>query len=210
MRIELGRRIEKRLKGIYNRFWLHQTNFSIISNNCWGTFIYKKFNLPYQSPFVNLFIFSDDYLRLLHNFSPKILQTISFIPHQDSKHIEILKKRGHFGLPYPIGIIGEGIELHFLHYKDQEDAKRKWEERVKRINYNKLLFKFSDSEDASDEMIHQFNSLPFKNKICFTAKPYPECRSIVYLPKFNGMEKVRDEWKYSENEYNLPALLNSL
>lgn len=210
MRIELGRKIEIKLKGIYNRLWLRQTDFSIISNNCWGTFIYKKFNLSYQSPFVNLFIFSDDYLRLLHNFSPDILQKISFIPHEDSKHIEMLKERGHFELDYPIGVIGDGIELHFLHYKNADDAKQKWEERIKRINYDKLLFKFSDSEGASDEMIRQFDSLPFQHKICFTAKPFPDCQSVVYLPHFNGSEKVRDEWKRSEKYYDLIGLLNNL
>lgn len=210
MRIELGRKIEKKLKAAFNRLWLRQTDFSIISNNCWGTFVYKKFNLLYQSPFVNLFIFSDDYLRLLNNFSPEILQQITFIPHEESRHIEILKERGHFKLDYPIGVIGEGIELHFLHYKNAEDAKQKWEERLKRINYDKLLFKFSDSEGASDEIIRQFDALPFQHKICFTAKPFPEYRSVVYLPHFNGLEKVRDEWKHSESEYYLPALLNSL
>lgn len=210
MRIKLGRRIEKKIKGILNRLWLNQTNFSIISNNCWGTFIYKKYNLPYQSPFINLFIFSDDYLRLLQNFSPDILQTIEFISHENSRHTEKLKERGLFKLGYPIGVIGEKIELHFLHYNNEKDAKQKWEDRVKRINYDKILFKFSYSKETSDNMIRQFDALPLQHKISFTAKPFPECASVIYLPKFTGMENVWDEWKHSEKEYNLPALLNSL
>lgn len=210
MKIKFLRNFEKKLKSLINRLRLHQTDFSIISNNCWGTFVYKKFNLQYNSPFVNLFIFSEDYCELLENFTPKILESIQFIEHENSKYIDRLKERGHFKLSYPIGIIGDSIELHFLHYKDKEDARQKWEERVKRINYDKLLFKFSDSEGASDDMIRRFNALQFKNKICFTANPFPECPSVVYLPRFLGMGKVKDEWKHSEKYYNLPALLNAL
>ncbi|MDD5716650.1 MAG: DUF1919 domain-containing protein [Sulfuricurvum sp.] len=210
MKIHFIRNFEKKLKGRINRFRIHQYDFSIISNNCWGTFIYKKFNLPYHSPFVNMFIFSEDYLRLLENFSPEILQTIRFIPHEASRHIPELKERNHYQLGYPIGVIGEDIELHFLHYKDEADARKKWEERVKRINYDKLLFKFSDSEGASDEMIRRFDALPLKNKLCFTAKPFPECRSVIYLSAFKHAKRVRDEWKHSEKAYDLMGLINEL
>ncbi|MDP3119861.1 MAG: DUF1919 domain-containing protein [Sulfuricurvum sp.] len=210
MRIKFIRDIEKKIKGSINRLILRQTNFSIISNNCWGTFIYKKFNLQYHSPFVNLFIFSEDYLELLENFTPQLIESIRFIEHKNSKYIDRLKEQGLFGQPYPIGVIGDAIEVHFQHYKDKEDAKRKWEDRVKRINYNKLLFKFSDSLTASDDMIRQFDKLPYKNKICFTAKPFSDCESVIHLPKFFAIGKVRDEWKHSEKEYNLSALLNTL
>lgn len=210
MKIKFIRNLEKKLKGSINRLKLHQTDFSIISNNCWGTFIYKKFNLPYRSPFVNLFIFSEDYLKLLENFTPEVLHSIRFIDHADSKYIDRLKERGHFGLPYPIGVIGDDIEIHFLHYKDVADAEHKWYERAKRVNFDKLLFKFSDSEGATDEMIRRFDNLPFRYKICFTAKPFPECQSNVYLPAFEGLERVRDEWKRSEKHYDLIGLLNNL
>ena len=58
MRIEIGRNIEKYIKSRIKRFFINQDDFTIVSNNCWGTFIYKKFGLPYNSPFVNMFIFS--------------------------------------------------------------------------------------------------------------------------------------------------------
>jgi uncharacterized protein (DUF1919 family) len=114
MRIELLRNIEKKIKGKFSRLRLKQTDFTIISNNCWGTFIYKKFDLPYQSPFVNLLIFAEDYIRMLENFSPTLFNGIYFIPHKESKHIIELTERKYLGLEYPIGVIGEGIEIHFL------------------------------------------------------------------------------------------------
>ena len=43
---------------------LQNTNFSIISNNCWGGYVYQEQNLPYQSPFVGLFLYAKDYPAL--------------------------------------------------------------------------------------------------------------------------------------------------
>ncbi len=210
MRINFIRNIEKKIKGKLSRLRLKQTDFTIISNNCWGTFIYKKFDLPYQSPFVNLLIFAEDYIRMLENFSPNLFNAIYFISQQESKHIGELKEREYLGLEYPIGVIGEGIEIHFLHYKSENEAREKWEERIKRINYNKLLFKFSDSELCSDELIQRFEALPYRNKICFTAKPFPHFKSNIYLPYFKNTTMVRDEWKHSEREYNIVSIINNL
>ena len=80
MRIKIGRNIEKYTKAKINRLRINQDDFTIVSNNCWGTFIYKKFGLNYQSPFINLLIFAPDYIELLENFSLNILNdTISFL-----------------------------------------------------------------------------------------------------------------------------------
>jgi uncharacterized protein (DUF1919 family) len=210
MRINFIRNIEKKIKGKLGRLRLKQTDFTIISNNCWGTFIYKKFDLPYQSPFVNLLIFAEDYIRMLENFSPNLFNGIYFIPHKESKHIIELTERKYLGLEYPIGVIGDEIEIHFLHYKSENEAKQKWEERIKRINYDKLLFKFSDSEICSDDLIYRFERLAYKNKICFTAKPFPHCKSNIYLPHFKNTTMVQDEWKHSEKEYNIVSIINNL
>lgn len=53
-----------RLKGLeykrvlfakYRKKKLINSNFSIISNNCWGGMVYESYNLPKQSPTVGLF-----------------------------------------------------------------------------------------------------------------------------------------------------------
>lgn len=92
MRIEFLHSLEKKLKSAIFRCRLKNHQFTIISNNCWGTFIYKKFGLPYQSPFVNLLIFAPDYIDLLENFSQNILRNITFISNQESKFVEELKR----------------------------------------------------------------------------------------------------------------------
>ncbi len=209
MRIEIVRRLEKKIKGRASRLGLRQKSFTIVSNNCWGTFIYKKFDLPYQSPFINALIYASDYIRLLENFSPEILKDLSFIKPEQSKHLDEMKSRGYDKESFPIGVIGDNIEIHFLHYKEEEDALNKWNARLKRIDYDHLIFKFSDSERCDQSLIERFDALPFKNKICFSAKSFPELKSVVTLKYFKGKEGVIDEWKHSEKEYSIRKLLNN-
>lgn len=210
MRIKIARDFEKYIKGKVNRLLLKRDDFTIVSNNCWGTFIYKKFGLNYQSPFINLVIFAPDYIELLENFSLEVLQKISFIEHKKSKHKEELISLGIYESDYPIGILDNKYELHFLHYNSQSDAKEKWLRRVGRINFDNLIFKFSDGDKFEDSMAERFNSLKFKNKVCFTSKEFKELESVIYLERFKSSSRVRDEWKVSKKEFDVVTFLNNL
>jgi len=210
MRIEIGRKVEKFIKQRLSRLSMKQNNFTIISNNCWGTFIYKKYGLPYHSPFINMYIFAPDYIELLENFSPSILDNITFIQHSDSKYKEFLTYRNKENVNYPIGLLNNKYEVHFLHYTSNVEAKEKWEKRLKRINYNKLIFKFSDANQFKDEMASRFDKLKFKNKLCFTAKEYKKLKSTIPLQKFKNAQFVDDEWKHASQEFNITNFLNNL
>lgn len=43
---------------------LNLTDFTIISNNCWGSFTYQKYGIEYKSPTVGLFILGHDFVKL--------------------------------------------------------------------------------------------------------------------------------------------------
>lgn len=205
-------KIKKKIKKIIgnaNRIGLKNRDFTIISNNCWGGFVYQKFNLKYRTPFVGLFIFAPDYIELLENFDSLINEEISFIDANDSKYKEELIQNNTFN-KYPIGILGKNVEIHFLHYHSQEEAFSKWNERCSRINRNNLLIKFSDKDKCYDELIFRFDKLKFKNKICFSAKEFKTCKSVITLNEFKNEKFVNDEWKYYKNYINIRELLNSL
>ena len=42
---------------------LKHTDFCIISNNCWGGFIYQKFGIKYNTPTIGLFIYERYYIK---------------------------------------------------------------------------------------------------------------------------------------------------
>jgi len=217
MRIEFVRKLERYIKGRVNRLFIHNSDFTIVSNNCWGTFIYKQYALPYNSPFVNLIIFAPDYLDLLENFSIDVLKKLSFIENTQSKYKDYLISIGLGELDYPIGILDNKYEIHFLHYSSVEEAKNKWLKRIDRINLNKMIFKFSDGDLFesngtlfNEDMVERFDNLKFKNKVAFMSKDFPKYKSVITLEKFKGENQVKDEWKHSKKEFNVTNFLNNI
>ncbi len=198
------------LKHFYHQLLLKHHDFSIISNNCWGTRTYKKYGLAYASPFQSLFIFAPDFIKLIDDFSIKKLEISHFIDRDSSRYVDEMKKGELYGLNYPIGVLIDGCEVHFQHYKTPEDAKEKWDRRIKRINHKKLIFKFSDGNLATDELIERFDALEYKNKICFTSKPYPKLKSVVYMDRFKDLKRVDLEWKYDKHYINLHKFINNI
>ncbi|WP_062108634.1 DUF1919 domain-containing protein [Bacillus niameyensis] len=201
------KKIMQNILGNIRKGKLHNRDFTIISDNCWGGFVYQNYNLSYKSPFVGLFIFSPDYLELLEDLEEYLKKKIIFISPTRSKYQEVLLEDNTFG-KYPIGLLGGEVEIHFLHYKDEKEALQKWEYRIKRINYDNLIIKFADRDLSSYELIERFDKLPFSNKICFTAKDYPEFKSVVHLKKFTGEKMVENEWKYYKRYMNITNYLN--
>lgn len=62
------------------------------------------------------------------------------------------------------------LRFFFLHSHSTEEAKEKWERRVKRINWNRLLIKFNDQNGCMEKEVNQFMNLNYKNKVFFTCK----------------------------------------
>lgn len=200
--------LKKHICKIYRRNRLKNKNFTIISDNCWGGFVYQYFGLKYNTPFIGLFLFSPDYINLLKNFNQVISNELKFIEPEESRYKDILKSYGTYGI-YPIGILNKNIEIHFLHYKTEQEALQKWTNRVKRINYDKILFKFCDRDLCSEKLIKEFDNLNLNNKICFTSKKYDyDC--VVKIEECDGMPCVSDEWIYYNKYIDIIKVINSL
>ncbi len=210
MRIEFGRKIEKYMKAKFHRLFINNDDFTIIANNCWGTFIYKKFGIPYKTPFVNLMLFAPDYIEMVENFSFEMLENLEFIDKKESKYKDELIRLGIYKGIYPLGLLDKKYELHFLHYNSEAEAKEKWFRRLKRINKKKLIFKFSDGDLFEEDMAARFDALKFKNKVLFSASEFKDLKSVVTLEKFKGQERVHDEWKNAKKEFNVVKFINNL
>lgn len=88
---------------------------------------------------------------------------IEFVDPENSKYKKDITDYGIYG-KYPIGILNE-IEIHFLHYKDNDEALKKWERRKNRINYHNLIIKYNDQNLATIDDIREFSELDFENCI---------------------------------------------
>ena len=60
--------IKRRLKAVVARFrriGLHNTDFTIISNNCWGGCVYDQYGLQYRTPTIGLWMGAEDYIKFI-------------------------------------------------------------------------------------------------------------------------------------------------
>ena len=171
----------KTFKGLKNK------DFTIIANNCAAGFIYQDAGLEYRTPTVGLFFHSDCYIKFIKDLSVLHLP-LRFVP--VSKYPYRNSIREFYKLDYPIGIIGDDIEIHFLHFHSEEEVREKWERRIKKINYDNLLFLYTVRELATDEHVTEFMNSPYKNKLCLSAKDYKGYDNLVYFPEYKELGEM--------------------
>lgn len=154
---------------------LENNDFSIIASNCNGAFILHDLGIRFNSPFVNLWMKPDDFIRFLSNINHYLSCEMMFVEEPD--------------ISYPIGLLDD-VRIYFQHYLTKETAKEKWNERVKRINFNNLFIMFTDRDGCSYQNLCEFEALPYKNKVVFTHVPYPEFKSAYYLKGWENETSV--------------------
>lgn len=185
---------------------LRNKRFSIVSSNCIGTKIYKEACLPYGTPFVGLFIHPPCYLELLRHLEVYLAMPIRFAAgsRYQSRYPEQIR--------YPVGILGDGVEIHFVHYRDEAEARAKWERRMRRMNFGNLFVTFTDRDGCDQRMLEEFDAMPFAHKVCFTAGNHPRLKSAVWLPEYRGGTEVGDlfnEFHVLKRHFDFCAWLNS-
>lgn len=187
------------------------TDFTIISNNCWGGHVYRFFGIPYNSPTIGLFFFAEDYIMFLSELKGFLNCDLEFITREESRHRDILKSEEYEGVP--IGKLcykGNAIEIIFLHYGSEKEAYEKWTRRVKRVNFNRLLIKNSYQNLCTDEILNQFAMLPYKNKVFFVHKPFNKYDFTVVYRECIGKRLVSNDTNNFKKYVNLYRLINSV
>ncbi len=163
---------------------LQNHGMTVLSANCVGAFILHDLNEPFNSPFVNLYLSPKDFIRYLQNIEFYRQQRLEFIPSEKN---------------HPIGKLAD-ITVHFMHYHSEQEAGEKWQIRTARMNFDNLFIIMTDKDGAQGiayEDLVAFDRLPFKNKVVFTHKPYPELQSAFYIKGFENQNQVGDIFTFS-------------
>jgi uncharacterized protein (DUF1919 family) len=166
MRKLYNKRLAKKLKN---------KDFSVIASNCNGAFLLHDLGLRFNSPFVNLWMKPDDYVKMLSNLRYYLSCDLEFVEED--------------GINYPIGLLDD-VRIYFQHYTTPEQAKEKWVDRSKRINFDNLFIMFTDRDGCTYQNLCDFDALPYKNKVVFTHIPYPELKSAFYIQGWESEESV--------------------
>lgn len=208
--------LKENLKRLTNQLycnWIRKRNknidFTIISNNCWGGGIYEDLNIEYKSPTVGLFFYAPCFMEFLESLDKFLSLDLKFI--SESKYSISNTYRYSHNNFYPIGIL-DNVEIHFLHYNSEAEAKEKWDRRKMRINKENMYVKFCDRDLCTTELIERFEKLNFKNKVFFSSKKISTIKSAIYLPQFKKENCVGDlynnRWSY-RFRFNIIKWLNN-
>lgn len=134
---------------------------SVISNNCNGGVLCHNLGLQFLTPTINLWIPIDDYINYVLHLKDFKNATMTEVVEPD--------------IQYPIGILHNhnfgDVKIYFQHYKNFEEAKNKWFERSKRIDFNNIFLVIEAGKNAvppvDNIVLKQLDSLPYK-KVIFT------------------------------------------
>lgn len=182
----------RRLKDKHYRKKLRNRDFSLICNNCTGGVLLHILGMQFNSPFVNLWIEPDDYMIMLKNFKEYMDEKLTFIETE---------------LDYPVALLKD-VKIYFQHYSDKDEAERKWNERVSRINYDNLFILFICRDGYTKKNLEEFDDLPFQNKIAFSNKTYKNIKSHHYIAGFDDVPEILFTWDYV-GEYSTKRYFDS-
>lgn len=147
-----------------NKKRLNNKELTILTNNCMAGIIYHELGLKFNSPTINLFIKKDEFLNLVNHLKE----------YENSKLIEIKED----GIDYPIGkLINKkygDITIYFMHYNSFEEAKEKWIERYKRIDYDNIyvILDVGPEKEFKPSLLKEFDKLSYNHKIALVPSKY--------------------------------------
>lgn len=197
--------IQKVARWYRRTFKLKNKNYSIISNNCWGGRVYQRYGLPYTSPTVGLLLFADDYIKFVSNLKYYLSLELKFIPKKESRYYDDYQEKDKY---YPIGVLDD-IEIVFLHYKSEEEAREKWNRRKARINWDNLIVKFNDQNKATEEHIRVFDKLPYENKLCFVAHQINGTDNTIHFKEFENYKCIQNDVTSYKHYIDIDKYLNT-
>lgn len=158
-----------------NRRKLKNKDFSLFSSNCNGACICHDLGLRFRSPFVNLWLTAEDFVKLLEAPRDYLQAPLEFLEQRE--------------LSYPVARLRD-ITVYFEHYASEQEAREQWQRRAERVNWDDLFVLMTDRDGCTPELLRRFDALPYKNKAVFTHVPYPDIPSAVYIPGFEKNECV--------------------
>lgn len=205
--------LKKKYLSFLRKRYLHKlrTNIdneaSIISNNCFGGRITQDLKYKYNSPTAGLFICYPDYINFLRYLHLAIITPIKFKKRGYSKYPEIDRYLKSLKWEVPVGYLeleDTEIEIIFLHYHSEKEAKEKWERRCRRVNLDKLIIFGTDNDLCSRQNVIDFLSLNYKHKFFFSAHDfglpntdeYALIKEMKKNKKINGYNKAHILYKY--------------
>ena len=145
------------------------TDFSVMSDDCWGGELYRLLGVSGRSPMMGLGMIGDDYLNFIKNLHKADAAT--FQPQLYYKS-------------YPVVATPYG-KIHFLHYPSRATAERFFLSRYDSINWDRVIYKIDlEKPWYTARHIHMWNEMQLPNSIALYSS---RTLKIWNGPIHNGM-----------------------
>lgn len=140
---------------------------TIVSNNCSGGAIMHELEMEFRTPTINLQILPEEYPRFCKYF--RDYMSVPLIEYVDpcERHRKYLTKM-FGGVPkMPFGLV-EDVIVCFQHYDSFYNAKKKWDERRNRIDFENIGFLFHARGPEYREEAETFLTLGLEHQLLLT------------------------------------------
>ena len=158
---------------------LRHNNVTLLSMNCTGGILYHDLGLRFLSPTINMYMQAEDFIRFCENLP-------------DYLALDHLKKCSDPAVignrDYPVAWLGD-IKLFLVHYASVEQAEEKWNERKKRIQWERIAVIATDRDGMTETLKDRFEQLPY-TKVMFVHLPDEKHSSCFCVKGFEQMEEV--------------------
>lgn len=149
---------------------------TILSNQCDAAMIYHMLGVPRYSPMINTIVRGEDFVRICK---------------QPRKYLEQEMQEDGYSLAngtcYPCGKVGD-IPFILRHDKTASEGVERWNRLRPRVDYEDLVFVFSDAAGAiSPREQQEFLNLPGKKLLILTKSLYgmgnEQAKDVLYLER---------------------------
>lgn len=189
-----------RLAASMLRSGLEHREFTVLSNDCWGQALYEGYGLPCQTPFSGAGMYADCFLRFLGDIESYLRSPLQFVPETRYGALgRIRSQRGTRSGRWPIALLHGDVEVHFLHYRTEDESRRAWDTGCERLNLKRLSVKLSaDKDGVTLEHVERFAAMPFERKLVLSRQSLPEIACALHTPDYviNGAVMFRRSAKY--------------
>lgn len=174
-----------------NLIGLEQREFTVLSNDCWGQALYEGYGLPSQTPLIGGGMYADCFIRFLGDIEGYLHSPLKFVG--TTRHLALNRVRNQ-RWPWPIAVLRDDVEVHFLHFRTEDESRRAWDAGCDKVNLKRIAVKFSaDKDGATDEHVDRFAAMPFERKLLISRYEHPNISCAVHTPNYviNGAVMFR-------------------
>lgn len=155
---------------------LKNKDITLLCPNCLGGILFHDLGLQFKSPTVNLMMLQTDFIKFCLHLDDFLKGQLIFFKHDEYEcpcaHLFVENN--------------DYIDVHFTHYKNKEDALKKWNDRCERINKENIFIVLQERDGLTYEMMKELGKLNVKGLLIFTAHDYRDLPYCLYLKEFNS------------------------